>query len=84
MDKQGRVWLTVANRSSAAVTGVSIVVGVVDRSGRTIDGPVRVSTGAEVISPGRSVNLRTSLGPFQSSEALRYVKWKIERVQPAR
>ena len=84
MDKQGRVWLAVGNRSAAAVTGVSIVVGVVDRSGRTIDGPVRVGTGAEVISPGRSVNLRTSLGPFQSSEALRYVKWRIERVQAAR
>jgi len=84
MDRQGRVWLAVGNRSAAAVTGVSIVVGVVDRSGRTIDGPVRVGTGAEVIAPGRSVNLPTPLGPFQSSEALRYVKWKVERVQAAR
>jgi hypothetical protein len=28
------------------------------------------------------VNLRTSLGPFGSSEVLRYVQWKVEGAQP--
>jgi hypothetical protein len=29
------------------------------------------------------VNLRTSLGPFNTGEVLRYVKWKVESAQPA-
>jgi len=29
------------------------------------------------------VNLRTSLGPFGSGDVLRYVKWKVERAEPA-
>ena len=83
MDKQGRVWLAVVNRANVPVTGVSIIVGVVDRSGRTVDGPVRIGTGAEVIAAGAGVSLHTPLGPFSSSEALRYVKWRVERVRAA-
>jgi len=84
LDSQGRVWLAVGNRAAVAVTGVSLVVGVVDRSGRTIDGPVRVGTGVAVITPGRSVRVRTPLGPYRSPDALRYVRWRVERVEAAK
>ena len=46
LDNQGRVWLTVGNRTTVPVGGVSILVGVVDQSGRTIYGPERVGTGS--------------------------------------
>lgn len=80
LDSQGRVWLAVGNRAAVALRDVSLVVGVVDPSGRTIDGPVRVGTGASVVTPGRSVRVRTPLGPYRSADALRYVRWRIERV----
>ena len=83
LDNQGRVWLTVGNRTSVPITGVGILVGVVDQAGRTAYGPDRVGTGSNTIPPRKAVNLRTDLGPFQTGEVLRYVKWKVEsaRVQ---
>ncbi len=60
-----------------------LVVGVVDQSGRTVYGPERVGTGSSVIPGRKAVNLRTSLGPFNSGEVLRYVKWKVEGARPA-
>jgi predicted Zn-dependent protease len=83
MDNQGRVWLTVGNRTTVPITGVTILVGVVDQSGRTAYGPERVGTGNNAIPARKAVNLKTDLGPFQSGEVLRYVKWKVEsaRVQ---
>ena len=83
LDRDGRVWLAVGNRSSQSVSNVSVLVGVVNRSGRTVQGPSRVGTGYDVIPPGRAVNVATSLGPFESADALRYVKWKVERVELA-
>lgn len=78
MDNQGRVWLTIGNRTNVPISGVSVLVGVVDQSGRTVNGPDRVGTGATAIPPRKAVNLKTELGPFQSGEVLRYVKWKVE------
>ena len=83
MDKQGRVWLAVSNRATVPVAHVRMVVGVVDRAGRSIDGPVRIDTGTAVIAPGHSVRVRTPLGPFRTTEALDYVRWRVERVQAA-
>jgi beta-barrel assembly-enhancing protease len=83
LDNQGRVWLTVGNRTATPVSNVTLVVGVVDASGRTVRGPERVGTGGNLIPGGSSVNVRTSLGPFESREALRYVKWKVEGARPA-
>ena len=84
LDNQGRVWLTIGNRTTVPVRDVSIVVGVVDASGRTAYGPERVATGGTVIAGGQAMNLRTSLGPFNTAEVLRYVKWKVEGARPAR
>ena len=84
LDRQGRVWLVVGNRASQPVGSVSLLVGVVNRSGRTVAGPARVGTGAGVIPPGHAVEVRTPLGPYDSTDALRYVRWKIERVELAR
>ena len=81
MDEQGRVWLTVGNRTTAPIGRVTIAVGVVDQSGNIVAGPERVTTGGNVIPPQKAVNLRTGLGPFQSREALRYVNWKVEGAQ---
>jgi beta-barrel assembly-enhancing protease len=78
LDNQGRVWLTIGNRTTTPVSNVTLVVGVVDQSGRTVYGPERVGTGSSVIQGRKAVNLRTSLGPFDSGEVLRYVKWKVE------
>jgi predicted Zn-dependent protease len=82
LDHEGRVWLTVGNRTTVPVSHVSIVVGVVDASGRTAYGPQRLGTGGSVIPARKAVNLRTSLGPFDSGDVLRYVKWKIESARP--
>lgn len=81
MDEQGRVWLTVGNRTTAPIGRVTITVGVVDQGGNVVAGPERVTTGDNVIPPQKAVNLRTGLGPFQSRDALRYVKWKVETAQ---
>jgi predicted Zn-dependent protease len=81
MDDQGRVWLIVGNRTPTPIGGVSIMVGVVDQAGNIVAGPERVTTGGNVIPPQKAVNLRTGLGPFQSRDALRYVKWKVESAQ---
>jgi beta-barrel assembly-enhancing protease len=79
LDNQGRVWITVGNRTSVPVGNVVLVVGVVDpASGRMTYGPERIGTGTGVIAPRKTVNLRTSLGPFSSGEVLRYVKWQVE------
>jgi hypothetical protein len=78
LDQQGRLWLTVGNRTSAQIGAVTIVVGVVDQGGNVVAGPDRVTTGRDAIGPQQAVNLETRLGPFQSREVLRYVKWKIE------
>jgi beta-barrel assembly-enhancing protease len=81
MDKQGRVWLTVGNRTSVPVTDVSIVVAVVDGSGQVVYGPERVGTGTRQVAAGQAANLQTSLGPFQSGEVLNAVRWKVERAR---
>lgn len=81
MDEQGRVWLTVGNRTTAPIGRVTITVGVVDQAGNIVAGPERVTTGGNVIPPQKTMNLRTGLGPFQSRDALRYVKWKVESAQ---
>jgi predicted Zn-dependent protease len=82
IDNQGRVWLTVGNRTTVPVTRVNIVVGVVDpSSGRMAYGPERISTGRDVIPPQKTVNLPTSLGPFQNTDVLRYVKWQVDDAQ---
>jgi len=78
LDNEGRVWLTVGNRTTLPVGNVSIIVGVVDQSGRTVYGPERIGTGSNVIPPRKAVNLRTALGPFNTGDVLRYVKWKVE------
>ena len=83
LDNQGRVWLTVGNRTTMPVSNVTLIVGVVDQSGRTVYGPERVGTGGNVIPGRKAVNVRTSLGPFDSGEVLRYVKWKVESARPA-
>lgn len=83
LDQQGRVWLTVGNRTNVSVGGVTLLVGVVDQSGRTVYGPERVGTGQNVIPPRKALSLRTSLGPFDTGEVLRYVKWKVESARPA-
>jgi hypothetical protein len=57
------------------------MVGVVDPAGNIVAGPERVTTGGNVIAPQKTVNLRTGLGPFQSRDVLRYVKWKVEGAQ---
>jgi hypothetical protein len=53
------------------------------QTGRPYQGPVRVGTGNGVIPPGKSVNLQTSLGPFNSGNVLNHVKWQVERAMPA-
>jgi len=83
LDNQGHLWLTVGNRTTTPVSGVVLVVGVVDQSGRTVYGPERVGTGNNNIPGGQTVNVRTSLGPFNNNEVLRYVKWKIEGARAA-
>jgi len=83
LDNQGRVWITIGNRTTLPVSSVSLVVGVVDQSGRTVYGPERIGTGGEVIPGRKAINLRTSLGPFNTGEVLRYVKWKVESARPA-
>jgi predicted Zn-dependent protease len=81
IDNEGRVWLTVGNRTTLPIAGVSIVVGVVDQTGRTVNGPDRVGTGRNAIPPQKAVNLKTGLGPFQNTDVLRYVKWQVESAQ---
>jgi hypothetical protein len=44
---------------------------------------VRVTTGNDVIPPQQAVRLQPSLGPFNTTDVLRYVKWKVESAQPA-
>jgi predicted Zn-dependent protease len=83
LDNQGQVWLTIGNRTPTPVRNVMIVVGVVDQSGNIAYGPERIDTGGNVIPSRKAVNLRTSLGPFNTGEVLRYVKWKVESAQPA-
>ena len=80
LDRQGRLWLQVGNRTSVPVADISILVGVVDGRGRTVAGPTRVATGNEVIPPRRAVSLRTSLGPFRSADVLGSVVWRVERM----
>lgn len=81
LDKQGRVWLAVGNRTTTPITGVTIAVGVVDQGGNIVAGPERVGTGTQAIPPQKAVRLKTNLGPLQSQEQLRYVKWKVEGAQ---
>jgi predicted Zn-dependent protease len=81
MDEQGRVWLTVGNRTNVPITAVTIVVGVVDQAGQIVYGPERVATGSAPIPAGKAVNLKTSFGPFQDAAVLNHVKWKVETAQ---
>jgi predicted Zn-dependent protease len=83
MDNQGRVWLTVGNRTSVPVTDVSIVVAVVNSAGQAVYGPERVGTGNGQVPPGKAINLQTQLGPFQSGEVLNAVRWKVESARIA-
>jgi predicted Zn-dependent protease len=83
LDQSGRVWLTVGNRTSVPVRNVSLQVAVVNQAGQVHAGPVRVTSGRDVIPPQQAVRLQTSLGPYSSNEVLRYVKWKVESAQPA-
>ena len=78
LDNEGRVWLTVANRTPVPVRRVTILVGVVDAMGRVAQGPERVGTGDTAIPAQKAVNLRTKLGPLPVPEALRNVQWRIE------
>jgi beta-barrel assembly-enhancing protease len=78
LDNEGRVWLTVGNRTTVPITDVVILVGVVDQAGRTAYGPARVGTGSNAIPPSKAVNIKTGLGPFQSGDVLRFVKWQVE------
>lgn len=77
MDRQGRVWLTVGNRTNVAVADVSILVAIVNSSGQPVAGPERVGTGNGQIPGGKAVNLQTPLGPF-SQNVLHAVRWKVE------
>ena len=83
LDQGGRVWLTVGNRTSVAMRNVSLQVAVVNQAGQVHAGPVRVTTGSDVIPPQQTVRLQTSLGPYNSRDVLNYVKWKVESAQPA-
>jgi predicted Zn-dependent protease len=83
LDQSGRVWLTVGNRTNVPVSNVSLQVAVVNQSGQVHAGPVRVTTGGNVIPPQQAVRLQTSLGPYNTNEVLNYVKWKVESAQPA-
>jgi len=83
MDDQGRIWLTVGNRTSVPVTNVAIVVAVVNSSGQAVYGPERVGTGQDQVPPGKAVNLQTGLGPFQSRDVLSAVRWKVESARIA-
>ena len=83
LDSQGHLWLTIGNRTSVPITGVSVLVGIVDQSGQVVRGPSRVGTGSNAIPPQKSVDLQTTLGPFATTEILRYVKWKVESAKPA-
>ena len=55
----------------------------VNQAGQVHSGPVRVTTGGDVIPPQQTVRLQTALGPFNTREVLNYVKWKVESAQPA-
>lgn len=83
LDSQGQLLLTIGNRTSVPVTGVSVLVGVVDQSGQVVRGPSRVGTGSKVIPPQKAVSLPTALGPFATTEILRHVKWKVEGAKAA-
>lgn len=83
LDAQGYVWVTIGNRTTVPITGVSVLVGVVDQSGQVVRGPTRVGTGSNAVPPQKAVNLRTTLGPYATTEILRYVKWKVESARPA-
>lgn len=60
LDSQGQLLLTIGNRTSVPVTGVSVLVGVVDQSGQVVRGPSRVGTGSKVIPPQKAVSLPTA------------------------
>jgi beta-barrel assembly-enhancing protease len=83
LDQSGRVWLTVGNRTNVPVRNVSLQVAVVNQAGQVHAGPVRVTTGSNVIPPQQAVRLQTSLGPYNTNDVLNYVKWKVESAQPA-
>jgi beta-barrel assembly-enhancing protease len=83
LDQSGRVWLSVGNRTNVPVRNVSLQVAVVNQAGQVLSGPVRVTTGGDVIPPQQAMRLQTSLGPFNTREVLNYVKWKVESAQPA-
>ena len=83
LDQSGRVWLSVGNRTGVPVRNVSLQVAVVNQAGQVQAGPVRVTTGGEVIPPQQAVRLQTSLGPYNTRDVLNYVKWKVESAQAA-
>lgn len=78
LDNEGRVWLTVANRTPVPIRKVTVLVGVVDAMGRVAQGPDRVGTGDSAIPAQQAVNLKTKLGPLQGAEALGNVQWRVE------
>jgi predicted Zn-dependent protease len=83
MDKQGRVWLQIGNRTSVPITDVTIVVAVVNQAGQAVYGPTRIGTGRDQVPPGQAINLQTPLGPFDSGDVLSAVRWKVESARPA-
>lgn len=78
LDGQGRVWLLIENRAPVAVRGVSIAVALVNESGAIAQGPQRVTSGRGVLQPGQVGQLPTSLGPLQSADYLRRVRFQVE------
>jgi predicted Zn-dependent protease len=83
LDQSGHVSLTVGNRTNVPLRNVSLQVAVVNQAGQVHSGPVRVTTGGEVIPPQQAIRLQTALGPYNTQDVLNYVKWKVESAQPA-
>lgn len=78
LDAQGRVWLLVENRAPVAVRGVTVAVALVNEAGAIVQGPLRVSSGRNVLGPGQVGRLATGLGPLTGSELLRRVRFEID------
>lgn len=78
VDTQGRVVLLIENRAPVAVRAITVAVALVNESGAIVQGPQRVSSGRGVLQPGQAGQLATSLGPLQSAESLRLVRFQVD------
>jgi len=74
----GQIMLAVQNRATVAVRGIELRVAVVDVNGRTVQGPVKVSSGNRVIASGQVIELATGLGPASSAAVLGQVRWQFD------